>query len=108
MAGGSIFAGMFNEPYDMEDRHTKIGVSITLVIAAIIIFFISNPFKGLVYSQMLLSIQLPWTVFTQVYLTSSKKVMGEYKNKGLESIFLWVVGIIVGILNIMLLVSSIF
>jgi manganese transport protein len=47
-------------------------------------------------------------VFTQVYLTSSKKVMGEYKNKGLESIFLWVVGIIVGILNIMLLVSSIF
>ncbi|ERK29484.1 Nramp family divalent metal transporter [Clostridium intestinale] len=108
MAGGSIFAGMFNEPYDMEDRHTKIGVSITLVIAAIIIFFISNPFKGLVYSQMLLSIQLPWTVFTQVYLTSSKKVMEEYKNKGLESIFLWVVGIIVGILNIMLLVSSIF
>lgn len=99
---------MFNEPYDMEDRHTKIGVSITLVIAAIIIFFISNPFKGLVYSQMLLSIQLPWTVFTQVYLTSSKKVMGEYKNKGFESIFLWVVGIIVGILNIMLLVSSIF
>lgn len=108
MAGGSIFAGMFNEPYDMEDRHTKIGVSITLVIAAIIIFFISNPFKGLVYSQMLLSIQLPWTVFTQVYLTSSKKVMGEYKNKGLESIFLWIVGIIVGILNIMLLFSSIF
>jgi manganese transport protein len=108
MAGGSIFAGMFNEPYDMEDRHTKIGVSITLVIAAIIIFFISNPFKGLIYSQMLLSIQLPWTVFTQVYLTSSKKVMGEYKNKGLESIFLWIVGIIVGILNIMLLFSSIF
>lgn len=108
MAGGSIFAGMFNEPYDMEDRHTKIGVSITIVIAAIIIFFISNPFKGLVYSQMLLSIQLPWTVFTQVYLTSSKKVMGEYKNKGLESIFLWIVGIIVGILNIMLLFSSIF
>lgn len=108
MAGGSIFAGMFNEPYDMEDRHTKIGVSITLVIAAIIILFISNPFKGLVYSQMLLSIQLPWTVFTQVYLTSSKKVMGEYKNKGLESIFLWIVGIIVGILNIMLLFSSIF
>lgn len=108
MAGGSIFAGMFNEPYDIEDRHTKMGVSITLIVAAIIIFFISNPFKGLVYSQMLLSIQLPWTVFTQVYLTSSKRVMGEYKNKGLESIFLWIVGIIVGVLNIMLLFSSIF
>ena len=75
--------------------------------AAIIIFFISNPFKGLVYSQMLLSIQLPWTVFTQVYLTSSKKVMGEYKNTLVENIMLWTIGGIVTILNIMLLISYI-
>lgn len=107
MAGGSIFAGMFNEPYDIEDRHTKIGVSITLILATIIIFFISDPFKGLVYSQMLLSIQLPWTIFTQVYLTSSKKVMGEYRNKGVESVILWVTGIVVAVLNIMLLISAI-
>ncbi|GIM29368.1 Mn transporter [Clostridium polyendosporum] len=106
MAGGSIFAGLFGEPYDISDRHTKIGVLITILLAMAIIFFISNPFKGLVYSQMLLSIQLPITIFTQIYLTSSEKVMGQYKNSKLQNIVLWIIGIIVSILNITLLISA--
>ena len=48
MAGGSIYAGIFSEPYDIKDNHTKTGVLITLVTAAILILFISDPFKGLV------------------------------------------------------------
>lgn len=103
MAGGSIFAGIYKEPYDIHDSHTKIGVAITLIFAAIIVFFIKNPFEGLVYSQMLLSIQLPITVFLQIYLTSSKKVMGKYANKGIEKVLLWLTALIVAVLNIMLL-----
>lgn len=106
MAGGSIFAGIFKEPYDINDSHTKIGVGITLIAAAIVIFFISNPFKGLVYSQMFLSIQLPISIFLQIYLTSSKKVMGKYANAGIERILLWIIGFIVTILNVMLLLTS--
>lgn len=105
MAGGSIFAGIYKEPYDIHDKHTKAGVLITIVSALLIIFFISNPFKGLVYSQMFLSIQLPITVFSQIYLTSSKKVMGQYKNSGIENVLLWIVALIVSGLNIMLLLS---
>jgi len=51
-----------------------------LIGGAIVIFFISDPFKGLILSQVLLSIQLPITVFTLIYLTSSGKVMGKFKN----------------------------
>lgn len=102
MAGGSIVSGMFKEPYDIKDNHTKLGVGISLVLATILILFISDPFKGLVYSQMFLSIQLPVTIFTLVYLTSSKKVMGKYVNKGIEKYVLWFTGIIVAILNIVL------
>jgi manganese transport protein len=29
MAGGSIFAGMFKEPYDIRDRHSWLGVTVT-------------------------------------------------------------------------------
>lgn len=105
MAGGSIFAGLFGEPYDINRKNTRIGVLITILVALAIIFFISDPFKGLVYSQMLLSIQLPITIFTQIYLTSSKKVMGEYKNTIVENIILLGVGGIVTILNIILLIS---
>ena len=107
MAGGTIFAGIFGEPYDIKDSHTYAGVLITLVAAAAVIFCVSSPFQGLVYSQMLLSIQLPITVFTQIYLTSSKKVMGKYANSRLDKVLLWTVGIIVAALNVALLVTTV-
>ncbi len=105
MAGGTIIAGMFKEPYDIKDMHTKLGVGGILGFATIIIFIISDPFKGLIYSQMFLSIQLPITIFLQIYLTSSGKVMGQYKNSLLDRIALWAIGIVVTVFNIMLLVS---
>jgi manganese transport protein len=33
MAGGSIFAGMFQEPCDIKDNHSRLGVAISLVMA---------------------------------------------------------------------------
>ena len=107
MAGGSIFAGIFAEPYDIRDSHTKAGILITMIPATLIIFLIVSPFDGLIYSQMLLSIQLPITIFALIYLTSSKKVMGKYANSKLNKILLWCIGLIVTILNIALLVSYI-
>jgi manganese transport protein len=105
MAGGSIFAGIYNEPYDIKDKHSKIGVSISLILGAAIIFFISNPFRGLIISQMVLSIQLPFTIFLQIYLTSSKKVMGKFVNKLYTKILLIIIGLIVTYFNIMLFMS---
>ena len=106
MAAGSIFAGIFNEPYDIKDNHSRLGVIISLVIALLIIFFIKNPFQGLIISQMILSIQLPVTIFVQVYLTSSEKVMGKYKNSVFSKWLLYLLGTIVTILNIMLFISA--
>ena len=105
MAGGSIFAGIFAKPYDISDSHTKAGILITMVPAALIIFLIASPFDGLIYSQMLLSIQLPITIFTLIYLTSSKKVMGKYANSKRNKVLLWCIALIVSFLNIALLVS---
>lgn len=103
MAGGSIYAGLFKESYDIEDKHSWHGVLLTYVLAVLIIFFIRQPFDGLIYSQMILSMQLPFTIFLQIYLTSSKKIMGKYANSTKQKIMLWIIGIIVTILNVMLL-----
>ena len=105
MAAGSIFAGIFKEPYDIKDNHSRLGVALSLVIAFVIILFISNPFHGLIISQMVLSIQLPFTIFLQVHLTSSRKVMGKYRNTIFTGIMLYLIGAIVTVLNIMLFVS---
>jgi len=105
MAAGSIFSGIFSEPYDIKDNHSRLGITISFMVALLIIFFISNPFKGLIYSQMILSIQLPVTIFVQVWLTSSEKVMGKYKNTNLDKGLLYLIGAIVTALNIALFIS---
>lgn len=107
MAGGSIFAGFFGEPFDLHDNHSRLGVLVSLIPAVLLIFVISNPFQGLIYSQMLLSIQLPITIFTQIYLTSSNKVMGKYSNSKPLIVFLLLIGSVVTYLNIKLLLSVI-
>ena len=107
MAGGSIYAGGFGEAYDVGKKRTRAGVLLTLVVATLIIFLVSDPFQGLIFSQMLLSIQLPWTIFLQIRLTSSAKVMGRHANKRGTAVLLWVIGAIVTALNIMLLIELI-
>mgnify|MGYP000806140230 CR=1 FL=1 len=95
MAGGTIFSGIFNKPYDIATKETRQGVLITMIPAALIILLIRSPFQGLIYSQMLLAVQLPITIFTQIYLTSSKKVMGKYANSTGLKMVLWAIAIVV-------------
>ncbi len=105
IAGGSIFAGIYGKPYDTGSLQSRIGVGITLIGAVIIIFFVEKPFQGLILSQVFLSVQLPLTVFLQIYLTSSQKVMGAYKNSATDSIILWLLAAVVSGLNILLLID---
>ncbi|OEU38836.1 manganese transporter [Lactococcus cremoris subsp. cremoris IBB477] len=109
MAGGSIFAGIFAEPYDAQDPHSKLGVLITIIGATLAICglsFVTSSFNILIYSQVFLSIQLPITIFLQIYLTSSKKVMGKYKNVWFTKWLLLATGIFVTLLNIVLIVET--
>lgn len=105
MAAGSIFAGMFGESYHIKDIHSKVGVLLSLGVALLLILFIDNPFQGLIISQMILSIQLPFTVFLQVGLTSSRRVMGVYANSRWSTFVLYSIAIVVSALNILLLFS---
>ncbi len=105
MAAGSISAGMFGEPYDIKDKHSRTGVIVSLAVAFVLILVISDPFKGLIYSQMALSVQLPFTIFLQVYLTSSEKVMGRFRNSTFTRRLLYGIGILVTVLNVMLVAS---
>ena len=105
MAGGSIFSGLFKEPYDIRDNHSRLGVLISLCSSLPIILMIGDPYRGLIISQMVLSIQLPFTIFLQIYLTSSTAVMGKYVNSRALIALLVAIGLIVAYLNIMLLRS---
>ena len=105
MAGGSIMAGIFREPYNIRDRHSRFGVFLTLGLGCLILFFVKDPFSGLIYSQMLLSVQLPVTIVCQILLTSSRKVMGRFANSVLDNALLWGIALVVTALNLILLFS---
>lgn len=106
MAAGSIFAGIFGESYHIKDSHSQVGVVLSLGVALLLIFFIGDPFKGLLISQMMLSVQLPFTVFLQVGLTSSRRVMGPYANSRWSSCVLYAIAAVVTILNVLLLIET--
>ena len=106
MAAGSIFSGLFGESYNARDTHSIVGIVLSLGIALLLIFFIGDPFRGLIISQMVLSVQLPLTVFLQVSLTSSKRVMGKYANRPWTTVFLYSLAAIVTALNVWLLIES--
>ena len=103
MAGGSIYAGIYREPFDMADIHSRIGVFLTIIGGLLIILMLKDPFLGILWSQVALSIQLPFTIIPLIMLTSSTKVMGTYANRPYGKIVLWLVGLIVIGLNIALL-----
>jgi manganese transport protein len=107
IAGGSIFAGIFGEPYDIKDKHSRMGVCLTMFSALALIFLVESPFKGLVISQVCLSVQLPITIFLQIYLTSSGAVMGQHKNSTAQSATLWLIAAVVTFLNVLLMVDMV-
>jgi len=108
LAGGSIFTGFFGEPYDIKDPHTRIGAAGTLIAATGLIYVVGDPLRGLIVSQMLLSMQLPITIVTQIRLTSSPAVMGKYANGPGLKVVLWTVAAVVIGLNVLLLKALIF
>ena len=105
MAAGSIFAGIYNEPYDTKDVHSRAGILLSLGLAFLLVIFIGDPFKGLIVSQAVLSLQLPVTIFLQVGLTSSRRVMGTYANSRATTVLLFALALLVTALNLYLLLG---
>ncbi|HIU64442.1 MAG TPA: Nramp family divalent metal transporter [Candidatus Avacidaminococcus intestinavium] len=106
MAGATILAGLFNKSYDMKDSYSRWGLVVSYVPALFTLSFITDPFYGLILSQALLSIQLPFTIFMQLYLTSSPQVMGQYVNQRATKYLLFTVGLLVTVLNLFLIYES--
>lgn len=105
MAAGTVTAGMFGEEYDIHDRHSSIGVALCFAGAVAACLCVEDAFAGLVWSQALLSLQLPVTVFLLIRLTSSRKVMGRYANSRPLTATLVAIGVVVTALDATLLLG---
>ncbi len=105
MAAGTVSAGMFDEEYDIHDRHSSAGVALAFLAAVVACCLVRDSFQGLVWSQTLLSLQLPITVFVLVGLTSSPKVMGRHANSLPLKVVLYLIAGVVTALDLALLIG---
>ncbi|KAB8141974.1 divalent metal cation transporter [Chloroflexia bacterium SDU3-3] len=106
IAGGTIVSGLIGHHADKNNRITQVGIVLVMGVAWLATLFIQDTFQALILSQTLLSMQLPITVACLLYLTSSRRVMGEHRNHGIEATLLYLIGAVIVVLNIMLIVQN--
>ena len=83
---------------------------IAIVPALISIAFVGEKSTGelLIFSQVILSLQLSFAVVPLVIFTSDRRLMGEFANPFWLKILSWLVAIIIMTLNVWLLVQTLF
>ncbi len=57
----------------------------------------------LIFSQVVLSLQLSFAIFPLLMFTGNKKIMGEFVNSRTMNIIAWIIGIVIAALNLWLL-----
>ncbi|MGK2908668.1 MAG: divalent metal cation transporter, partial [Sphingobium sp.] len=78
-------------------------LAIVPAVAVAIIYGPSGAMKLLIFSQIVLSLQLPFAVVPLVRMTSDRGMMGNFVNKGWLKIAAWTVSAIIIALNLKLL-----
>jgi manganese transport protein len=109
LAGQIVMEGFLN--IKLPDWVTRLVTRLIAIIPAIIATAIYGE-KGvedlLILSQVILSLQLPFAVVPLILFTGNKKKMGEFANPKWLKILSWLVASIIIILNVYLLIRTIF
>ncbi len=107
MAEVNVITGFLGKPEDPRTLLYKISVFITAIPSFIIIISSLDTFKILIFSQVVLSVQLPFTLIPLLILCRDRKIMGEFRSKRLEFTAAVIISAIVIILNVYLLYSTV-
>ncbi|HSB83904.1 MAG TPA: Nramp family divalent metal transporter [Nitrosarchaeum sp.] len=103
LSGQIIFEGFTKFKAKLWQRKIVIR-TITIIPAIIAIYYGVNTLDILVISQVILSLQLPFTIIPLVYFTSKEKIMGkEYVNRTHTKIIAIIAVSIIIVLNVLLL-----
>ncbi len=106
MAEVNVVTGFLGKPEDPRTILYKIATFITAIPSFLIIISGIDTFKILILSQVILSIQLPFTLIPLLILCRKKEVMGGLRSKNTEFILAILVSAVVIVLNIYLLYTT--
>jgi len=107
MAEVNVITGFLGKPEDPQTWLYRISVFITAIPSFLIILLSMNTFRILIFSQVVLSIQLPFTLVPLLILCRNRKIMGVFRSNRFEFSAAVVISTVVILLNIYLLYSTI-
>ncbi len=108
MAEVNVITGFLGKPEDPQTLLYKVSVFITAIPSFLIIVLSLNTFKILILSQVVLSIQLPFTLIPLLLLARNRNLMGRLRSGKGEFSMAILISAIVIVLNLYLLYSTLF
>ena len=107
MAEVNVITGFLGKPEDPRTLLYKISVFITAIPSFVIILCGMDTFRILIFSQVVLSIQLPFTLIPLLILCRKKEIMASFQSGTKEFCAAVLISAIVIALNIYLLYSTV-
>ncbi len=108
MAEVNVITGFLGKPENPRTLLYKIAAFVTAIPSFLIILFSLDTYKILIFSQVILSVQLPFTLVPLIILCKKKNVMGIFRSRLPEFILAVIISGIVIALNIYLLITTLF
>ena len=106
LAEANIVTGYLGRPEDPRTRTYKIGLVVLTLPAMVIIAVGVNAYQALIVSQVVLSLQLPFTIIPLLWLSRSRTVMGGDRTGTISTLTgAFVAALIIG-LNVFLLYTT--
>jgi manganese transport protein len=106
MAEANVITGFLGKPEDPRTLLYRISIFVTALPSFLIILWGLDTFRILIFSQVVLSLQLPFTLVPLLILCRSRRIMGGFRSRLREFAAAIVISIIVIVLNIYLLYST--
>jgi manganese transport protein len=107
MAEVNVITGFLGKPEDPRTLLYRISVFVTAIPSFVVILLAMDTFRILIFSQVVLSIQLPFTLIPLLILCRDRDLMGGFRSSRMEFTAAVVISAVVIILNIYLLYSTI-
>jgi manganese transport protein len=106
MAEANVITGFLGKPEDPSSLLYRVSVFLTAIPSFFFILLNVDTYRILIFSQVVLSIQLPFTLLPLLLLCRSEKVMGVFRSRGIEFGAAVLITLVVIALNLYLIYTT--
>ena len=92
LAEANVVTAFLGKPEDPRTLAYRVGLVVTSIPSLVVILAGADPFKSLLWSQVALSLALPFTIAPLLVICRSARRMGEFRSGWLETLVVGAVG----------------